>query len=104
MTRSSEYTHQSPRRPAWHLALGGIGLAITVVYLLVFAQGFLDNIAVVNGGQQPFINIGLAAAGFLLSVSLLIGYVRYFRRRQSGDVLTGLLLVTLAPAAIYYFA
>ncbi|HZK04271.1 MAG TPA: hypothetical protein VFC82_00300 [Actinomycetaceae bacterium] len=89
-----------PRRPWWQLALAFAGSIAGVAYMLFFAQALLDNISVIDGGTQPFVNAGIALTGFLLSLALLFGYVGWFRRRGNLAALVTLLVVTLAPLAL----
>lgn len=91
-----------PRQPLWQELLAVVGILATLFYMFLFAQALVDNISVPVGGDAPFINVGIALMGSLLCLSLLIGYGRWFSVRGGLTQLITLLIVTFAPAALYY--
>ena len=90
-----------PFQPWWQIlsALGGV--AISLVMLVFCVDAWMDNIKVLDGGQRPFINTGLAMVGFLLALALLLGFVAWFRKRGGLSALLVLLAVAVIPPGTY---
>lgn len=90
-----------PFQPWWQILLALVGAAATLAILVYCTAALLDNISVLDGGERPFINTGLAMVGGLLALALLIGYIQWFRRRGGFSTVLVLLAVTLVPPAVY---
>ncbi|MDO5496214.1 MAG: hypothetical protein Q4G64_10895 [bacterium] len=91
-----------PRRPWWQLVIASLGMAASVVFMLMFAQSLLTNIAIEDIDGASFLNTGVALMGGLLSFALFIGYFRWFTRYGNLTGLVVLVLVTVLPPAMRY--
>ncbi len=91
-----------PRRPWWQHLLAAAGSITVVIFMLMFAQSLLENIATEDEQGLTFVHTGVALMGFLLSFALAIGYYRWFTRYGNLTGLITLLIVTIAPPVMRY--